>query len=297
MDAAADALGRRLRAALGAVAVLPRRLSLDTPGVLATVPMLRGVWGAALRRLDPAAYDAVFEGAGPAHDRQPAYVLRPAPPDPADAPAVEWILFGPAIAHDETLLRAWDVASGMGLGRERHGFRVKARRTLGPDGRVAASPLDGGWTLDRAAWPLGGAPASRPCRLLFPAPLRLTRRGELIAAPTLADLAVAASRRLGAYLGEDERAALRGFRASLLEVAKAQPARPWQGRRLDLVRYSGRQKREVELRGVAGHIDLPQGPGALWPLLAAAQWLHLGKGTVHGLGQLMVAPLGDAGEG
>src|SRR6266542_3087965 len=39
------------------------------------------------------------------------------------------------------------------------------------------------------------------------------------------------------------------------------PASPWQGRRLDLVRYSGRQEAAVEMRGVAGHLDLPAGPG------------------------------------
>ena len=61
--------------------------------------------------------------------------------------------------------------------------------------------------------------------------------------------------------------------------------------RLDLHRYSGRQRAELELRGVAGYLDLPYGPGEVWPQLAAAQWLHLGKGTVMGLGQLIVQPL------
>ena len=30
---------------------------------------------------------------------------------------------------------------------------------------------------------------------------------------------------------------------------------------------------------------LPDGPGPLWPLIAAATWIHLGKGTVFGMGQ------------
>ena len=68
------------------------------------------------------------------------------------------------------------------------------------------------------------------------------------------------------------------------------PAGVWEGRPLDLVRYSGRQRDEIELRGVAGELYLPSGPGPLAPLLAAACWLHLGKGTVMGLGQLEVCP-------
>ena len=66
------------------------------------------------------------------------------------------------------------------------------------------------------------------------------------------------------------------------------PSKPWQGRRLDLVRYSGSQKAEVELRGVAGSLALPVGPGPLSPLLAAAAWIHIGKGTVMGLGQIKI---------
>ncbi|MEW6744994.1 MAG: CRISPR system precrRNA processing endoribonuclease RAMP protein Cas6 [Planctomycetota bacterium] len=46
----------------------------------------------------------------------------------------------------------------------------------------------------------------------------------------------------------------------------------------------------MDLRGVCGMLELPDGPGELWPLLLAAQWLHVGKGTVMGLGRLDVEP-------
>lgn len=42
---------------------------------------------------------------------------------------------------------------------------------------------------------------------------------------------------------------------------------------------------------MAGELHLPAGPGPLWPLLAAALWLHLGKGTIVGLGQPKVLGL------
>jgi len=46
-----------------------------------------------------------------------------------------------------------------------------------------------------------------------------------------------------------------------------------------------------ELFGVSGSITLPRGPGFLWPLLAAAQWSHIGKGTVYGMGEIRILPL------
>jgi hypothetical protein len=73
-------------------------------------------------------------------------------------------------------------------------------------------------------------------------------------------------------------------------LARGRPADAWQGRRLDLLRWSARQQAEIDLYGVTGVLDLPEGPGVLWPLLAAACWLHLGKGTTLGLGELQVLP-------
>ena len=250
----------QIQTILSQIRILPRRLSLLTPGVRATVPMLRGVWGAALHDLAPEAYCSVFLGQGAAHERVPAFVLRPAPPSAEDNPALDWILIGDGLNYDSVLLRAWDIASGMGLGPARRRFHIRACRGLDPAGNLlSAMANSGGWRLFEAFWPLPGPPDSTPCRLRFPAPLRLLRLHRLIEQPTLADVVVAALRRLEAFL--------------------------------DVVRYSGRQKTELEMRGVSGYLDLPDGPGPLWPLLAAAQWLHLGKGAVVGMGQLVVAPL------
>jgi hypothetical protein len=59
------------------------------------------------------------------------------------------------------------------------------------------------------------------------------------------------------------------------------------------VRYSGRQRQELEFHGVTGELPLPAGPGPFADLLAAALWLHLGKGTVMGLGQMVVVPVAE----
>jgi hypothetical protein len=261
--------------------VWPRLLQLETPGVQATVPMLRGVWGAALHDLDAEVYGAVFAPRG--HDAAPGYLLRPAPPDPTTAPAVHWLLFGAGLDHDDILRRAWDVASGMGLGPTRRRFFIRNALPLGPAGETL--PHASAWPLALAAWPF---PAGTPCRLRFPTPLRLLRRGRLLEQPTLPDIALAAWRRIQALLPEARRTAWNALKSDVLAAAQQQPALPWQGSRLDLVRWSASQQTELDLRGVSGELELPAGPGPLWPLLAAAQWLHLGKSTVVGLGELRI---------
>src|SRR4051812_10904584 len=205
-----------LAACLEPLVLLPRQLRLETPGVRATVPMLRGVWGAALHGLDPTAYRDVF--APPEGGPPPSYLLRPAPPDPQTAPAVDWFLFGRALEHEECLRRAWDVASGMGLGPDRHRFHLRQLVPLGPEGQPVGQSLS--WSLREAAWPLPGPPAVIPCRLAFPAPLRLLRNSKLIEQPTLADLTVAAWRRVRAFLPKECAAAWDGWQQELLEAAR-----------------------------------------------------------------------------
>ena len=124
-----------------------------------------------------------------------------------------------------------------------------------------------------------------PARI--PRPAQAAAQGKLIASPTPADIVLAALHRVCTLAGPDTDP-LWVARRDWLELGRAVPFEPWQGRRLDLVRYSGSQKVEVELRGVAGSLTLPIGPGPISPLLAAAAWIHLGKGTVMGLGQLKI---------
>lgn len=281
-------LARGILAFLDHITVLPRRLSLSTPGVRATAPMIRGVWGAALHNLDRSAYNAVFAREEKERgDTNPSYIVRPAPPDPKDSPALEWILIGEAIGYDETLLEAWRAAAMMGLGKKRQPFSLRKIRRIEPDGALGGSD-GGGWPLGKARWPLKGDPASTPCRLVFPAPLRILRRGRLIGRPSLKDIVVAAARRVERSLPHSLGAVFREFRPLLLELAGNIPKDEWRGARLDLVRYSASQDKELVLQGVSGYLDLPSGPGELWPVLLAAQWIHAGKGSIVGMGQLVI---------
>lgn len=271
---------------LSCIRVRPKRLLLATPGVVTTVPMLRGVWGAALHDLDPLVWRMVFEGRGSGTQRTPLYVLRPAPPDPDTAPAIEWMGFGAALSHDATLWRAWDVAAKKGLGPKRRGFSIRSSHNLRPDG--SATPADDeslDWTLDQAALRV---PAPGSCNLVFDAPLRLVRDGRLCTTPTLVDLVLGGLRRLRPLLPDGVQAELREIWRPALQLACRIPSGPWQGARADLVRWSARQGAELELRGVSGVLELPEGAGSLWPLLTALKWLHIGKGTVFGLGQMTI---------
>lgn len=139
-----------MTALLDRVAIRAWRLLLTTPQVTATVPMLRGVWGRALRHVDAAAYRQVFAPAGEAHRRLPRYILRPALPDPTTAPAVEWILLGVAESLEPVLWRAWDIASGMGLGPTRAPFAIRERVPLGPGNEGTRSEAKR-WRLSEAA--------------------------------------------------------------------------------------------------------------------------------------------------
>jgi len=288
MKSRPSTLEKHLHDALESILILPRRILLATPGVTATVPMLRGVWGAALHGLDRRVYTAVFDPAESNGAQPPGYLLRPAPPDPHFAPAMEWFIFGSAIRYDSTLLRAWDIASGMGLGPARQRFFLRSTVVLDPAGKPSSERTP--WPLSRAVWPLAGDPARASCRLVFPAPLRIRYRGRLVTEPQLPDITAAAIRRIGAFLEEECRSQWQEIGRQAIQIAREIPSGPWQGSRLDLQRYSARQRRQLELFGVSGYFTLPEGPGPLWPLLAAAAWLHVGKGTVMGLGQMLIEP-------
>ena len=283
-------LERHLLGMMSRVLIEPRRLLLSTIGVRANTSMVRGVWGRALRTVDRTAYRIVFEGyTDHAQSTIPRYILRPAPPDPAYSPAIEWVLLGDLQEYGPALSRAWDVAGGMGLGPKCTPFLVMESRWLDSTGRETTSAVR--WNLKEYAVSLQSRLSGCvPLRLQFTVPLRLLRRGRLIEQPTFADIAVTLTRRIWALADEppmDGRAVVRAVAAS----AKQLSATLWQGERATYVRWSGAQHREVHLYGVVGSMDLPTGAGALWPLLAAAPWIHLGKGTVFGLGLMEAVPI------
>ena len=142
------------------------------------------------------------------------------------------------------------------------------------------------WTLDKAADMT--LEADTPCTLVFNAPLRLIRAGRMVNRPTPRDIVIGGLRRLQSLASESVHADIKRLWEPALDTSDRINAQAWRGQRLDLIRWSARQQTEVELRGVAGSIELPDGAGPLLPLFAALQWTHIGKGTTIGLGQLTI---------
>lgn len=280
-----------LRCWLANVIILPRRIVISEPVEELAPAVLRGLWGAALHAENIEVYRTVFapgveDFTNP--DAVPGYLIRS--DDQRSHDKFEWILFGRALEYDPVLCRAWQTAGRMGIGKHRAKFQVIAGLVLGPDGRAVTDGRP--WALDQCVWPLDGDPATTPCRIVFEAPLRILGEGKrLIQQPQLSDVIASVLRRVRPYLRPGTEPPCPNFFRGVLDSVPAHPCGPWQGGNGRLQRWSARQQTEVRLHGVVGGFVLPEGPGPFWPLLAAAQWLHVGKGTVYGLGRLRVRPL------
>ncbi|CAK0779669.1 putative CRISPR system precrRNA processing endoribonuclease RAMP protein Cas6 [Azospirillaceae bacterium] len=283
-----------LSAWLGTIPMRASRFSLETPGVHATIPMLRGVWGAALKHLSNETFVKVFEGGPDRAHATPGYILRPTILNKGEETAAEWILFGSAIEHEQTLLRAWDIASGMGLGPERKRFFIRKATPLDSFGNpFSKSECFEGfdyqtWRLGTAPWPLESDPIASPIRLSFRSPLRLLVKHRQIEEPTIDDIIQSGLRRISMI---SENSAPQGLITECINYTKTIYCLPWKGEIINFHRYSARQSKEIDLRGVCGHIDMPQGARLIWPLLSALRWTHIGKATVFGLGQPIITEL------
>jgi CRISPR-associated endoribonuclease Cas6 len=75
---------------------------------------------------------------------------------------------------------------------------------------------------------------------------------------------------------------------SIIEKAKAVKIAGKRLRIYDWERYSGRQERRINMAGVVGRITFEGDIAPFMPLLKAGEVLHVGKGTVFGLGRYEV---------
>jgi len=270
------------------VPAIARRFWLDTNGVQTNLSMLRGVWGLALKSHEPQAYREVFEGGTVQNDRKPHYILRPGPIS-GGYPSVEFLVFGNGTAFDANLIRAWKIAEALGLGPDRRPFMIVQTDFLNEDGDAVLGNAQKHFNLSQVSWPLAGDPENTPCRIRFDLPLRIIRQGRLIERPALADLVQAGFKRLSNFLPPEDLPGLAWLRDQALVSARTTVCEPFVGRSAGVVRYSGRQKVEVEMDGVVGELGFPNGLGCNWRILAAAQWLHLGKTTILGLGRPIIS--------
>ena len=128
-----------------------------------------------MKAVSPSAYDQVFEGG---EAKVPRYLLRPADGEVRPAPAVEFLVFGDTEpGADDAIWSAWDRACEMGLGPDRHPFRIGAAVALGWDETpLRPARVQPGFAPVPLQWPLDGPEGA--CRVAFPAPLRLIHRAS-----------------------------------------------------------------------------------------------------------------------
>lgn len=256
------------------------RLTLETGHVHTSSPQLRGVWGAALHDLYPHLFKRFFIGERPSGDNRPLFVIRPGAATLDGLPTIDWIIFGEAAEYVDPLFDAWVEAASRGLGKNRIPFRIINVENNAPLGRLGEQISH----IGELGWPC----ADQPCILQFPSPLRIIKASQLVTKPSLGTILQASLRRCSTLVNESQRDSFIAASQALIEDADFPKEGLWRGDRSDLVRYSGRQKREIQINGVSGCIELPEGPGVLWPLIAPATVLHIGKSTVVGMGQMLI---------
>lgn len=280
------------------VRILPLQLEIEFEDTAPPLSLLRGIWGSALYQLDRSVYDLVFHRENARDGSQiPQYVLRYADLGDGGQTTIEWILFGPAIDHLQTLWRAWDMAGGMGIRRndQQQPFVVSGCVGLAPGGQRLESPA--AWRLSQLAPLWTSNPVVEPCRVTFHSPLKLDRkdpqsgRDRLLSEPTYQDICKAMAHRMALMEAPANRDTWWELRKHVEEVSGRLPSTSGAWERNHVWRYSARQSAPVELHGVSGWFELPSGAGVVWPLLAAACWLHIGKSTIIGLGQPVVTSL------
>ena len=212
------ALNERLDSALRGIVLRAWRLHLETPGVQATVPMLRGVWGRAQGAVratvpSPVRRRRHWHAAVCTAARVPEAARRRGrvPPVRAARPPGQRYRLGGSGPH---LATADSARNGIPLSCPRfdHWFGTVRRWA-----RTAPSP---GFTLCPLPWPAGDP--SGACRLEFLAPLRLIYSGRLVEQPTLANVTIAALRRVQS-LTTTKVQALHADRLSWLNAAALNP--------------------------------------------------------------------------
>lgn len=294
---------------LSEIWLLSRLVTLTGVNYGTPVSAFRNVWGDAVCRASEEAFRVIRDGN--CRQPRPAFVLRRMNASRRRSVYnLRWTLLGlDALRYDALLCRAWETAGRWGVGPDQRPFSASAGGMVaqGPDGNAVAAGHPKIWRLSEAVWPGAPPAADTPCRLVFREGVSLIEKPSMPAFPGGADRAVADKprfvrapdfprlvrsswNRVQPWLSE---ASQRYGEAELdgwLAAARCQPAvASWQFGGIS--RWSSTQERETEYLVVTGSLELPEGPGPVWPLLLAVYWLGLGRHTTEGLGAFDIVPL------
>jgi hypothetical protein len=188
--------------------------------------------------------------------------------------------------------------SGLGAGRQEGKGRFRLRL-------VEAQRADGQWVpvfraeegLDMLRVPLimGADLLARAQRLSphrlqvrFLSPTRLRFEGKLTDEVEFHHLVRAMLHRLSGlvyfHCGAEPEWDFAGLIAQAQQVRTVQQRIQW----VEQERYSWRQQRRLQMGGFIGEMTVEGNLEPFLPLLAAAEYVHLGKGTVMGLGKIRI---------
>ena len=142
-------------------------------------------------------------------------------------------------------------------------------------------------------WSMPGQTPARSIRMEFVTPLRLREKGAYTKGPAFATLVQALVRRIHmlgcAHEGWPDELE---WRRPLLEAADRVETVGAEWREFRWSRRSGRQGRVIPMDGLRGWMEVRGDLGPLLPVLELGRHLHIGSGTVMGMGRYRLEVLG-----
>ncbi len=201
------------------------------------------------------------------------------------------ILIGKAIEYQPYLIAAADLTAKMGLGKDRYPFSLKEVLC------ISKGETKSLWPTKKAITPAKGdfmvsIPKDRDKTKLtvrFETPTRILTEGKVsspiefktLIKALLSRVTAAANFHCGLELNIDAKAILQYAETIEIIDHKLKPT--------DLKRWSNRQNQKIEMWGLTGEISYQgEAIAPLMPLLRMGEIIHVGKGTVFGMGRFGV---------
>ena len=201
---------------------------------------------------------------------------------------VDLTLIGRANAQLPYVVHAWTRLGNDGVGLDRGRFEIdEVSQFDGKQWRQIHRPEEPLKPLPAQAISESSMPATR-CRMHLRTPVRIKYRERLMVPSDFQFRGLLASllRRLSLLSYFHGQAPLELDFSALLKqsenVAPLDSSLEWH----DWTRYSSRQNTRMQMGGLIGQLTFDSHALApYWPWLVYGQWLHVGKGTVMGLGR------------
>ena len=271
-------------------------LTLQAPYTLGA--LMRSVFGLALHRHSPAAFECLF---GERNEDLKPWWWRP-----ADIGVATWLpagrklqsrlsLHSSAVQHLGACVTALGDEHALTLGHQRVPATLVQAQLLGPDG---AQPLSAHADLPHwdahSVWQQAQQEqhSATALRVQARTPLRLKQGGQVLYdAPSLQTLTSGCMGRMQRLLPSGSGAMLRhADKQHWLQQLRDINAHTPQLHPTSVPRYSARQRHAMHIDGLCGHWDYSAGARLALPWLRLAEHLQLGGKTTLGFGVLRVSP-------